>query len=47
VHNLANETLHEFYSQENGEIKADLMSCSALRSVDDMHYEILNITNEI
>lgn len=34
-------------NQENGEIKADLTSCSALRSVDDMHYEMLNIINEI
>lgn len=47
VHNLTNDSLHESYNQENGEIKADLMSCGALRSVDDMHYKMLNIINEI
>ena len=47
VHNLTNDSLHEFYNQENGEIKADLTSCGAYSSVDDMHYEMLNIINEI
>ena len=47
VHNLTNDSLHEFYNQENGDIKADLTSCSALRSADDTHYAMQNIINEI
>lgn len=47
MHNLKNDSLYEFYNQENREIKADLMSCTALRSMDDMHYEMLNPINEI
>lgn len=46
MHNLTNDSLHVFHSQEKGEIKADLASCSVPRSVDDMHYEMLNIVNE-
>lgn len=47
VHHLKNDSLYEFDNQENREIKADLMSCTSLRSVDDMHYEMLNTINEI